>query len=52
MRKSTTAPVALAEYYKLYQLALSYEGKSPKTIVVYFSNMNRFLRPAVFAGEA
>jgi site-specific recombinase XerD len=44
MRKGATAPVALAEYYKLYQLALSYEGKSPKTIVVYFSNMNRFLR--------
>jgi hypothetical protein len=44
MRKSATAPVALAEYYKLYQLALSYEGKSPKTIVVYFSNLNRFLR--------
>ena len=44
MRKSTTAPVALVEYYELYQLALSYEGKSAKTIVVYFSNLNRFLR--------
>jgi len=37
-------PVALSEYYKLYELALSYEGKSPKTLIVYFSNMNRFLR--------
>jgi len=36
--------VALSEYYKLYELALSYEGKSPKTLIVYFSDMNRFLR--------
>ncbi len=37
-------PVALSEYYKLYELALSYEGKSPKTLIVYFSDLNRFLR--------
>jgi len=32
----------LREYFALYELALSYEGKSPKTIATYLSNLKRF----------
>jgi hypothetical protein len=45
MRKNTTAPVALAEYYKLYQLALSYEGKSPKSTSRRWASMRHILSP-------
>ena len=41
MAKDTTA---LAAYFDLYRLALSYEGKSPKTLETYFSNLNRFAK--------
>ena len=27
--------VSLREYFKLYELALSYEGKTPKTLDIY-----------------
>ncbi len=34
----------LAAYFDLYRLALSYEGKSPRTLAIYFSNLNRFAK--------
>ncbi len=41
MAKDTTS---LAAYFDLYRLALSYEGKSPKTVATYFANLNQFAR--------
>ena len=35
---------SLSQYFKLYELALSYEGKTPKTLDIYLSNLNRFER--------
>ena len=46
MRKNTTAPVALTQYYKLYLLYLlarRYEGKSPRPSSSIFSSVKRFL---------
>ena len=36
--------VLLGEYVKLYELALSYEGKTPATLSIYMSNLRRFCR--------
>jgi hypothetical protein len=36
--------VLLSEYVKLYELALSYEGKTPATLSIYMSNLRRFCR--------
>jgi site-specific recombinase XerD len=34
----------LSAYFDLYQLALSYEGKSPKTLATYLANLHQFAR--------
>jgi site-specific recombinase XerD len=36
--------VSLSQYFKLYELALSYEGKTPKTLDIYLRNLERFER--------
>ena len=36
--------VQLREYVKLYELALSYEGKTPSTLRIYLGNLARFCR--------
>lgn len=36
--------VQLREYVKLYELALSYEGKTPATLRIYLSNLGHFCR--------
>jgi integrase/recombinase XerD len=36
--------VSLKQYLKLYELALSYEGKTPKTLDIYLRNLTRFER--------
>jgi hypothetical protein len=41
--------VSLRQYFNLYELALSYEGKTPKTLDIYLRNLNRFERH--LAGE-
>ena len=35
--------VLLSEYVKLYELALSYEGKTPATLSIYMSNLRPLL---------
>ena len=34
----------LSAYFDLYKLALSYEGKSPKTLATYLANLHQFAR--------
>ena len=36
--------VLLREYVKLYELALSYEGKTPATLRIYLMNLGHFCR--------